>query len=127
MARFADAHNIANRTIDGNDVAEVAQVAGELIDGIRATGKPAFLEAVTYRLIGHVGGRRDVDVGLRRSAELLESWMMRDPIVRVREGIAQSKVASIAELDAIDAGIEEDVQSIYQRVRQQPEPNGLKG
>lgn len=127
VARFADAHNIANRTIDGNDVAEVAQVAGELIDGIRATGKPAFLEAVTYRLIGHVGGRRDVDVGLRRSAELLEGWMMRDPIIRVRAGIAQSEVASIAELDAIDADIEEHVQSIYQRVRQQPEPNGLKG
>ena len=127
VARFADAHNITNRTIDGNDVAEVAKVAADLIDGIRTDGKPAFLEAVTYRLIGHVGGRRDVDVGLRRSAELLESWMMRDPIVKVRQGITQNGVATAAELDAIDAEVEEDIQSIYQRVRQQPEPNGMKG
>ena len=93
VARFADAHNITNQTIDGNDVAEVARVGGELIDGIRGTGKPAFLEAVTYRLIGHVG-RRDVDVGLRRSSDLLESWMKRDPVVRLREGIKRNGVAT---------------------------------
>ena len=82
VARFADAHNITNQTIDGNDVAEVARVGGELIDGIRGTGKPAFLEVTA--LLGMLAAA-DVDVGLRRSSDLLESWMKRDPVVRLRE------------------------------------------
>lgn len=39
--------------VDGNDVTTVADVAAEITTRIRATGKPEFLHARTYRLDGH--------------------------------------------------------------------------
>ncbi|OED40082.1 acetoin dehydrogenase [Chromatiales bacterium (ex Bugula neritina AB1)] len=39
--------------VDGNDVTLLAETATEIIDRIRATGKPEFLHACTYRIDGH--------------------------------------------------------------------------
>ena len=126
IARFADAHKVANETIDGNDINLVVTIAEALIGEIRRTSKPAFLEGVTFRLVGHVGGRLDEDVGVRRSKDLLDVWMRRDPVLRLKKGILEQKLMFADQIDALVEDTKEQIQSIYQRVKQQPEPFGLE-
>lgn len=86
VARFAVAHHIEHRVVDGNDVVAVARAAGELVDRARAGGGPGFIEAVTYRWRGHVGPSEDNDVGVER-AEGLQEWKKRDCIERLARSL----------------------------------------
>jgi pyruvate dehydrogenase E1 component alpha subunit len=101
-ARFAEAHAIDARVVDGNDVVAVSQAAGELIENARAGHGPGFLEAVTYRWLGHVGPDPNIDVGLRRSVEEVNAWKNRDPIRRLEQalGIRGVEARVIAEIHA---------------------------
>jgi pyruvate dehydrogenase E1 component alpha subunit len=109
IARFAEAHRIANRTVDGNDVVAVALAARDLVAQARDGKGPAFLEAVTYRHRGHVGPNEDVDVGVHRSLEELMAWKRRDPITRLSTAmIAQGMIDrdhSERTLDAIRTNV----------------------
>ena len=87
VARFAKAHGIPAHVVDGNDVVAVAKSAGELVARARAGEGPGFIEAVTYRWRGHVGPDENIDVGLRRSAEEIAAWKMRDPIRRLQDAL----------------------------------------
>ena len=112
VARFADAHCIKAESVDGNNVLAVRESSASMIDYIRATGKPGFLEFVTYRLYGHVGPNKDIDVGVRRSMDDIQFWQDNDPIKRlaramVKSGFAQDKLNDIA--NKIDADIESAV------------------
>src|SRR5437016_10801097 len=49
----AESLGIPARTIDGNDVIAVDEVAGELVERVRAGGGPQLLPAPTYPLKGH--------------------------------------------------------------------------
>ncbi|MEQ8402966.1 MAG: thiamine pyrophosphate-dependent dehydrogenase E1 component subunit alpha [Silicimonas sp.] len=98
VARFAESHGIATHVVDGNDVVEVARVAGELIGRARAGEGPGFIEAVTYRWRGHVGPDENIDVGLRRSAEEVAAWKKRDPIARLRAALETRGLAA-ADID----------------------------
>ncbi len=93
-ARFAEAHDVEARVVDGNDVVEVVRAAGELIDNARQGGGPGFLETVTYRWRGHVGPDENIDVGLRRSAEEVAAWKKRDPIARLAAGLGARGITS---------------------------------
>lgn len=86
-ARFAVAHGIPCDVVDGNDVTAVADAAERLIERARRGGGPGFLEAVTFRWLGHVDWRGDIDVGVSRSAADLALWRERDPIVRLRRAL----------------------------------------
>ena len=55
---------------------------------MRNNNRPVFVEAVTYRLKGHVGHDENIDVGLNRSKEL-EKWKKRDPIKRALKSLIQ--------------------------------------
>jgi TPP-dependent pyruvate/acetoin dehydrogenase alpha subunit len=88
VARFAEAHAIETRVIDGNDVATVSNVLGELVATMRDEPRPFLVEAVTYRWRGHVGHREDMDVGVERT-DNLDSWKQRDPIGRLEESLRE--------------------------------------
>lgn len=79
VSRFADSNLMAHMVCDGNDLLEVENSARDLIQNIRETSKPGFLEANTYRLFGHVGFEKDEEIGLNRREEL-EKWEAHDPI-----------------------------------------------
>lgn len=86
-ARFAVAHCIPNEIVDGNDVVAVSRAAERLVGSIRAGAGPAFLEAVTFRWLGHVDWREDLDVGVARSTQVVEQWRKRDPIARLERAL----------------------------------------
>lgn len=105
VARFAEAHSVEARVVDGNDVVAVANAAGDLIERARAGEGPGFIEAVTYRWRGHVGPNEDIDVGLLRRPEDLAAWKQRDPIGRLRDALVTLRGVETARFDAIEAEV----------------------
>ena len=121
VARFADAHRIRNKIIDGNDVISVATAAEELILEARNGGGPALLEVVTFRFRGHVGANEDIDVGVHREMKDVEAWKQRCPIKRLRiamedEGLLTEKQfneQSTAVLSQVQLAVETAKSSSY--------------
>lgn len=92
VARFAGPHNVDTRVVDGNDVIAVEKAARELIQNARSGQGPGFLEAVTFRWLGHVGANEDIDVGVRRGLAEVEAWKKRDPIQRLLKALEKDDI-----------------------------------
>jgi TPP-dependent pyruvate/acetoin dehydrogenase alpha subunit len=122
VARYARAHGVAWETIDGNDVVAVADAAERAVTRARASGRPTFLEMVTYRWRGHVGPRDDVDVGVKRTGDL-SHWKKRDPIRRLTEAMLSAQLLDGGELDAIELSIEREVSAALETAQAAPYPD----
>ena len=64
----------------------------ELIQNIRETKEPKFIEAITYRMFGHVDWREDIDVGTNRCEDSLRKWKLRCPIKRFKNSLIEQKI-----------------------------------
>jgi pyruvate dehydrogenase E1 component alpha subunit len=122
VSRYADAHCVRARVVDGNDVTAVARVAGELIGAARVQPEPVFLEAVTYRWRGHVGPKEDLDVGVRRSMESLAAWKQRDPVRRLQQALVAGSVSMHEELRLLEAEVRAEVEDAAARALAAPFP-----
>lgn len=103
VARYARAHRIPCKVVDGNDLVAVAKAAEELITAARQGAGPGFLEAVTYRWRGHVGPDENIDVGVRRSAVEVQAWKKRDPVARLRRALIDAGILDDAAFAALEA------------------------
>lgn len=117
VARFAEAHRVNRRVVDGNDVMAVSEAAAELIADARAGRGPGFLEAVTFRWLGHVGPNADIDVGVRRSPEELAAWKRRDPVRRLVDALVSDRGLERSVFGAIDAEVDAAIENAVQFAR----------
>lgn len=103
---WAAAHTVEAVTVDGNDVEAVYAAAQRAAETIRATGKPYFLELVTYRMRGHF---EPDDQAYVDPAEL-EAWRARDPIRMLSGRLVAAGVTQHGEIEhlqqRVDATIE---------------------
>jgi len=120
--RFAEAHRIDCALVDGNDVVAVSKAAKRLIEAMRAGTGPTFLEAVTYRWLGHVDWRDDIDVGVSRSADDLAQWRRRDPVARLEAALVNRGGWSDADGEKMRASLASEVESAWQAALRDPEP-----
>jgi TPP-dependent pyruvate/acetoin dehydrogenase alpha subunit len=120
-ARFADAHKMPSRRVDGNDLLAVWTAAGELVTPMRESGGPAFIELVTYRWRGHVGWRDDEDVGVARKHDLPE-WKRRDPIGRFATGLFSAGFLSEDELARMNKEIDDELRNDWDSALKDPTP-----
>jgi len=106
----AAALELPTTELDGMDVRAVRAAAQEIVGRVRDGGGPEFVEARTYRFVGHSRS----DPGKYRPDGELERWQERDPLVvaeallRDELGMAADALAAIpgdveAELDRIEA------------------------
>lgn len=123
MCRFAEANRIVNSLVDGNDVVAVADVARELVDGIRADSGPAFLELVTYRWYGHVDWREDIDVGVNRSLDDVQNWRARDPVARLSDAMIAADIWSRDEEAAYHAELDDRISAAWEQAMNDPYPD----
>lgn len=122
VARFAEAHGIAVEVVDGNDVIAVSQAAERLISQARRGEGPGFLEAVTYRWRGHVGADENIDVGVRRSAEEVAQWRLRDPVSRLEVALATERQVPVSEFKEIRQRIDDRLKRALAGARAAPYP-----
>ncbi len=124
-AAKAPGYNMKSWTIrDGLDLFECWAVAKEVVTYAR-TGKPALVEAKTYRYRGHsvsdlaADGTKPTDY--RTKAEI-ERYQQLDPIARVKKDLIEAGWLTDAGAEQIDEQIQTRVREAVQFADESPEP-----
>jgi acetoin:2,6-dichlorophenolindophenol oxidoreductase subunit alpha len=117
---MASAYGIPGVSVDGQNVMEVYEAAGEAIARARSGGGPTFLEARTYRYYGHNPG----DPGTYRTQEEVRFWRNeRDPIILFRQYLMERQALSKDEDDAIQAAVLSEIRGAIEFADQSPFPD----
>lgn len=81
LAHKAIGYGMPGERVDGNDLAALLSVLGSAVDRARDGGGPSLIEAHTYRMQAHTNAD---DATRYRSADDVEQWVPRDPLLRMR-------------------------------------------
>ncbi|HVB96174.1 MAG TPA: pyruvate dehydrogenase (acetyl-transferring) E1 component subunit alpha [Chloroflexota bacterium] len=117
--RKACAYDMAAERVDGMDLLAVYEATTRAADRARQDRRPTLLEAVTYRYRGH----SMADAGTYRTAEEVEHWRRRDPIVTFRGKLISVGLIDEAGVDEIDKRVEEIVTDAVEFADQSPFPD----
>ncbi|HUN72931.1 MAG TPA: thiamine pyrophosphate-dependent dehydrogenase E1 component subunit alpha [Steroidobacteraceae bacterium] len=99
----ARAFKIPTTVIDGNDIVAVWQAAAQAVEHARSGAGPAFIEARTYRIQGHLEAEAlFLQGGQYREQAEIDEWRKRDPLDRAQQRLLASGVKA-ADLQSIDA------------------------
>jgi TPP-dependent pyruvate/acetoin dehydrogenase alpha subunit len=91
----------------------VRDAAAEAVDRARAGDGPTLVECKTYRFTGHSRS----DARGYRSREEEAEWQARDPIPRLRAGLAEADAARI------EADVEAELDDAVEFARASPDPD----
>jgi TPP-dependent pyruvate/acetoin dehydrogenase alpha subunit len=104
--------------VDGNDVWAVREAAETAVQRARDGEGPSFIEALTYRYVGHSRS----DPGVYRKPGELEEWKARDPLTVARARLTKRFGADDDAADGVDAEIEQLLAQIVERGLAAPYP-----
>lgn len=116
-SRFAEANGIDNILVDGNNIIEIYQSSKKMINRMREGSGPGFLEAITYRWLGHVDWRDDIDVGVNRSLEDVKKWKDKDPIHRLFTSLKNHRKWDIKKLELINDEINKIIEESWEEAK----------
>jgi TPP-dependent pyruvate/acetoin dehydrogenase alpha subunit len=116
----AEVMEVPAETIDGMSVWTVREAAARALEHVRGGNGPAFVEALTYRFVGHSRS----DPGAYRPVGELDEWKTRDPIVVLRRQLEAEGVEA-ARLDAIVRELDEELEAMRERGLAAPFPSDL--
>jgi TPP-dependent pyruvate/acetoin dehydrogenase alpha subunit len=116
----AEVMSVPAETIDGMSVWTVRQAAARALAHARGGNGPAFVEAITYRFVGHSRS----DPGAYRPGGELDEWMTRDPIVLLRAQLEAEGVEA-ARLDDLDREVNEQLEQMRDKGLAAPFPSEL--
>lgn len=122
IARRAEGFGIPAVKVDGTDFFAVYDAAQDAVARARSGEGPSVIEAKSFRFYGHFEG----DPGLYRTPEQLEEIKAaNDPLLKFREKLPDG--ITVADLDALDADTEKEVDEAVAYARQAawPEPEDL--
>jgi TPP-dependent pyruvate/acetoin dehydrogenase alpha subunit len=100
----AEVMEVPAETIDGMSVWTVREAAQRAVAHARAGNGPVFVEALTYRFVGHSRS----DPGAYRPEGELDQWKARDPIVILRAQLEAEGVGA-AGLDELEQEMTEEL------------------
>jgi pyruvate dehydrogenase E1 component alpha subunit len=104
--------------VDGNDVLAVHSAAADAAAQARAGNGPTFIEAMTYRVVGHSRS----DPAKYRPAGELEEWQAKDPLLLFERHLEASQTATTAEIAAVRERAAAAVADAAARAKQWPDP-----
>jgi TPP-dependent pyruvate/acetoin dehydrogenase alpha subunit len=116
LAIRAEGYGIPGVTIDGNDPEAVASAAAEAVERARRGEGPTLIEAMTQRLVGHHSGDAQ---HYRPKGEVAEA-ALDEPLHRIRSA---ADAALLAELDAVDAAVADEIERAVDAARATPLPD----
>jgi TPP-dependent pyruvate/acetoin dehydrogenase alpha subunit len=101
----ADAMEIPTRIVDGMDVHATREAALEVVTAVRGGGGPRFVEARTYRFVGHSRS----DPGRYRPEGELDRWRERDPLVLAASWLREHLDEAERRLADVEEGVEQEL------------------
>jgi TPP-dependent pyruvate/acetoin dehydrogenase alpha subunit len=114
-----EAMQIPAQQVDGNDVWAVREAAGAALESARAGNGPQFIEALTYRFVGHSRS----DPGRYRAEGELDRWRERDPLKVTRDRLSSEYGVSDAALDQLEAEVEAELEAVTAAATEAPFPD----
>jgi len=114
LAQKAHAYGIPAARVDGNDVLAVREVTEQAVRHARQEGRPAMIEAITYRMEVHTTAD---DPTRYRGEDELEDWEERDPITRVRALLEARSQFDAGMTEALEQEIEEEIDAAWDRAK----------
>ena len=118
IVSWAEGHGLPAVSIDGNDAETVHRGAVEAVGQVRTTGRPRFLELVTYRQRGHF---EPDDQSYVDKAEL-QHWLNRDPIRMQRERLLARGLIDAEGLSAMERRVQQHIQDAVAFAQASPWP-----
>jgi pyruvate dehydrogenase E1 component alpha subunit len=118
LANRARSYHVPGDCVDGMDALVVYRAAREAVDRARAGGGPTFIEAKTYRFLGHYVG----DPALYMPEEERKAWRARDAILRLGRQLRTWGYLTEREDEAMAADIEQELEAGIEFARSSPIP-----
>ena len=118
LSERAKAYGIPGETVDGQDVFAVYEATKRAKEYVRTDG-PALIVSETYRYLGHSKS----DANKYRTKEEIAEWKKKDPILKLRSYLTESKVAKEKELDEIEARARKAIDDAVEFAQSSPDPD----
>ena len=112
----AESMGLPSHRVDGMDVSAVRELALAVTERVREGGGPEFVEARTYRFVGHSRS----DPGKYRPEGELERWKERDPLTVAGDRLGPA--IGDEELQAIVDGVQAELERIERSALAAPFP-----
>jgi pyruvate dehydrogenase E1 component alpha subunit len=115
----ADAYKIPASQIDGMDVVAVLEATSQALQRVRAGSGPVFIEAMTYRFVGH----SIQDPQSYRKSEEVDRWRIKDPIDTFKEMCLVEGLIDDEQIAHIDKRVETVVARAVEFAEESAEPS----
>jgi pyruvate dehydrogenase E1 component alpha subunit len=116
----ARSHGIDATQMDGMDVLAVREVMRKVVDVVRQGQGPHFIEAVTYRFMGH--SMADPAHGHYRSKKEVEQERKRDPLVVLKQRMLDQQMAGEDDFKRVERSVSEEVATAVKFADESPFP-----
>jgi pyruvate dehydrogenase E1 component alpha subunit len=120
VAETARSHGITAERVDGMDVLAVRSVIQKAVDQVRTGHGPWFVEAMTYRFMGH--SMADPAHGHYRTKEEVEEYRKRDPLFILKQTMVHQNLAAEADFKQLEREIGEVVRAAVKFAEESPFP-----
>ena len=112
-------YGIPAAEVDGMDVLAVRELTEAAVSRIRSGEGPQFIEAKTFRFVGH----SLADGQKYRGQEEVGEWEQRDPLSTFPLMLINQGIATASQIEKIEAEVDKQVKEAVQFAEQSPEPD----
>jgi pyruvate dehydrogenase E1 component alpha subunit len=120
VAEAARSYGITAERVDGMDVLAVRTLMRTVVEQVRAGQGPFFIEAMTYRFMGH--SMADPSHGHYRTKDEVEEYRKRDPLLVLKETMLNQTACSEADFKALEREVGEVVAAAVKFADESPFP-----
>ncbi len=120
VAQNAAAYGIEAGRVDGMNVLAVRDAVGKAVEQVRTRQRPYFLEAVTYRFLGH--SMADPAHGHYRTKVEVDEAKKQDPLLLLRTRMLSERLATEADIKRIEQEVAQIVREAVEFADASPAP-----
>ncbi len=120
VAETARSYGIDAEEVDGMDVLAVRTLMREVVKKVRATPQPHFVEAKTYRFMGH--SMADPAHGHYRTKEEVDEERKRDPLLQLRQTLLNAGLATDADFAKTERDVGQEMDRAVRFADESPFP-----
>jgi pyruvate dehydrogenase E1 component alpha subunit len=120
VSKNAVAYGIEAGCVDGMDVLAVRDAVGKAVDQIRTSKRPFFLEASTYRFLGH--SMADPSHGHYRTKSEVDEAKKRDPLLVLKTKLLDERGAAEADFKTLEQEVKKIVDEAVDFAETSPVP-----